>query len=36
MFDDEGHEIVKRANQHRLTGAVADWLARFPSRNVRP
>ena len=33
MFDDEGHEIVKRHNQHRLTEAVADWIARHPSRN---
>lgn len=32
MFDDEGHEIVKRHNQHRLTEAVAEWIARHPSR----
>ena len=34
MFDDEGHEIVKRANQQRLTAAVADWIRRHPSRSV--
>ncbi len=32
MFDDEGHEIVKRSNQHRLTEAVAEWIAKYPTR----
>lgn len=31
MFGDEGHEIVKRDNQQRLTNAVADWVLRYPS-----
>ena len=31
MFDDEGHEIVKRHNQQRLTEAVAQWITRHPS-----
>ncbi|MGV9858563.1 alpha/beta hydrolase family protein [Gordonia sp. NPDC003425] len=31
MFPDEGHEIVKRHNQQRLTEAVADWIGRHPS-----
>ncbi|WP_288336136.1 S9 family peptidase, partial [uncultured Gordonia sp.] len=31
MFGDEGHEIVKRDNQQRLTNAVADWVFRHPS-----
>lgn len=31
MFHDEGHEIVKRHNQQRLTEAVAQWIRRHPS-----
>ncbi|MGC5256184.1 alpha/beta hydrolase family protein [Gordonia sp. DT218] len=32
MFDDEGHEIVKRHNQQRLTEAVAGWILDHPPR----
>lgn len=31
MFTDEGHDIVKRDNQQRMTDAVADWIRRHPS-----
>ncbi|MGC5248974.1 alpha/beta hydrolase family protein [Gordonia sp. DT219] len=34
MFGDEGHEIVKRDNQQRLTESVADWVRRHPSAAV--
>ncbi|WP_232017222.1 S9 family peptidase [Gordonia insulae] len=32
LFNDEGHEIVKRHNQQRLTEAVAGWVLRHPVR----
>ncbi len=32
MFSDEGHEIVKRDNQQRLTEAVASWVRAHPNR----
>ncbi|MFW0783984.1 prolyl oligopeptidase family serine peptidase [Gordonia sp. CPCC 206044] len=36
LFGDEGHEIVKRHNQQRLTEAVAAWvLAHLPSEDTR-
>ncbi|MGV9668982.1 prolyl oligopeptidase family serine peptidase [Gordonia sp. NPDC003504] len=31
MFGDEGHEIVIRDNQQRMTDAIADWVRRHPS-----
>ncbi|MYR08734.1 prolyl oligopeptidase family serine peptidase [Gordonia sp. SID5947] len=31
MFDDEGHEIVKRHNQQLLTEAVAGWILGHPA-----
>jgi dipeptidyl aminopeptidase/acylaminoacyl peptidase len=27
LFDDDGHEFVKRENHAELARAVADWLA---------
>ncbi|MCH5644703.1 MULTISPECIES: S9 family peptidase [unclassified Gordonia (in: high G+C Gram-positive bacteria)] len=33
MFDDEGHEIVKRHNQQRMTQAIADWIHGHPTRS---
>ncbi|MGV9712955.1 prolyl oligopeptidase family serine peptidase [Gordonia sp. NPDC003424] len=36
MFGDEGHEIVKRHNQQRLTEAVAGWIRSHPSKPVAP
>ncbi|MAU82273.1 prolyl oligopeptidase family serine peptidase [Gordonia sp. Z-3] len=32
LFNDEGHEIVKRHNQQILTEAVAGWIHAHPSR----
>lgn len=32
MFGDEGHEIVKRHNQQRLTEAIAGWILDHPSK----
>ncbi|MDL9944874.1 prolyl oligopeptidase family serine peptidase [Gordonia sp. ABSL11-1] len=32
LFGDEGHEIVKRDNQQRLTAAVAGWILDHPPR----
>ena len=35
LFDDDGHEIVKRENHAALARAVADWLAAaFDRRDV--
>ncbi|WLP89670.1 prolyl oligopeptidase family serine peptidase [Gordonia sp. NB41Y] len=31
MFGDEGHEIVRRANQQQMTAAIADWIRAHPS-----
>ncbi|MFW0795553.1 prolyl oligopeptidase family serine peptidase [Gordonia sp. CPCC 205515] len=36
MFSDEGHEIVKRHNQQRLTEAVAGWIRDHPTKPVTP
>ncbi|MEE4021531.1 prolyl oligopeptidase family serine peptidase [Gordonia sp. PKS22-38] len=32
LFNDEGHEIVKRHNQQQLTEAVAGWILEHPRR----
>lgn len=32
LFGDEGHEIVKRVNQQRMTEAVAAWVLAHPGR----
>lgn len=37
MFEDEGHEIVKRANQDILTAALLDWISgAFAAAGHRP
>ncbi|GAB89976.1 peptidase S9 family protein [Gordonia rhizosphera NBRC 16068] len=36
LFSDEGHEIVKRHNQQRLTEAVAGWVLSHPSKSAIP
>ena len=35
MFDDDGHEIVRRENRERLAGAVTRWLTEaFSARRA--
>ncbi|MEE3851098.1 prolyl oligopeptidase family serine peptidase [Gordonia sp. LSe1-13] len=36
LFNDEGHEIVKRHNQQQLTEAVAGWILEHPRRPGGP